>query len=94
MYLPELNGFRASKVFFVGLGKKNKELNEDEFSSLSNAISKISISANSKIIDIFLPEIKVKTNSSSWVYKILARDLESGCYQYFLKKMKDQPKKN
>ena len=94
LYLPELNGFQASKVFFVGLGKKNKELNEDEFSSLSNAISKISISANSKIIDIFLPEIKVKTNSSSWVYKILARDLESGCYQYFFEGKKISQKIN
>ena len=52
LYLPELNGFKANKVYFIGLGKKNKELNEDEFSTLSTALSKISISANSRNIDI------------------------------------------
>ena len=83
LYLPELTGFKANKVYFIGLGKKNKELNEDEFSNLSNALSKITISANSKNLDIFLPEIKVKSKNASWVYKILTRDIESGCYQYF-----------
>ena len=39
LYLPELNGFKANKVYFIGLGKKNKELNEDEFSTLSTALS-------------------------------------------------------
>ena len=92
LYLPELNGFRANKVYFIGLGKKNKELNEDEFSTLSTALSKISISANSRNIDIFLPEIKVKSKNASWVYKILARDIESGCYQYFFDGKKKQPK--
>ena len=92
LYLPELNGFKANKVYFIGLGKKNKELNEDEFSSFSSALSKITISADSKNIDIFLPEIKVKSNNSSWVIKIMARDLESGCYQYFFDGKKEQPK--
>ena len=90
LYLPELNGFKANKVYFIGLGKKNKELNEDEFSSFSSALSKITISADSKNIDIFLPEIKVKSNNSSWVFKIMARDLESGCYQYFFDGKKEQ----
>lgn len=92
LYLPELNGFKANKVYFIGLGKKNKELNEDEFSSFSSALSKITISADCKNIDIFLPEIKVKSNNSSWVFKIMARDLESGCYQYFFDGKKEQPK--
>ena len=92
LYLPELNGFRANKVYFIGLGKKNKELNEDEFSTLSTALSIFSISANSRNIDIFLPEIKVKSKNASWVYKILARDIESGCYQYFFDGKKKQPK--
>ena len=60
LYLPELNGFKARKVYFIGLGKKNKELNEDEFSTLSTALSKISISANSRNIDIFFfPKLKL-----------------------------------
>jgi leucyl aminopeptidase len=92
LYLPELTGFKANKVYFIGLGKKNKELNEDEFSNLSNALSKITISANSQNLDIFLPEIKVKSKNASWVYKILTRDIESGCYQYFFDGKKKQPK--
>ena len=76
LYLPDMSGFKANKVFLVGLGKKNKELNEDEFSQLSSTISKITISSNAKDVDIFLPEIKVKLKKPSWVYKILSRDLE------------------
>ena len=60
LYLPDMSGFKANKVFLVGLGKKNKELNEDEFSQLSSSISKITISSNARNVDIFLPEIKVK----------------------------------
>ena len=92
LYLPDMSGFKANKVFLVGLGKKNKELNEDEFSQLSSTISKITISSNAKDVDIFLPEIKVKLKKPSWVYKILSRDLESGCYQYFFEGKKTQPK--
>ena len=92
LYLPDMNGYKANKVFLVGLGKKNKELNEDEFSQLSSSISKITISSNARNVDIFLPEIKVKSKKPSWIYKILSRDLESGCYQYFFEGKKTQPK--
>ena len=54
----------------MGLGKKNKELNEDEFSQLSNSISKITISSNARNVDIFFPEIKVKSKKTMKTLKI------------------------
>ena len=94
LYLPELNGFKANKVYFIGLGKKNKELNEDEFSSFSSALSKITISADSKNIDIFLPEIKVKSNNSSWVFKIMLEILNQVVINIFLMEKKNNQKIN
>ncbi|MFL2747081.1 MAG: leucyl aminopeptidase [Gammaproteobacteria bacterium] len=94
LYLPNLEGTASEKVYFVGCGKKDKEINEQEFLSFSQKISDAALQSKAKNVHIFIPSISVKNRSEEWNYKILARTLESNCYKYFFKGKKNQPKNN
>ena len=92
VYLPNLVGIDSEKVYFIGCGKENKEINEQEFLAFSQSIANAAIQSKAKNVHIFIPNILVKNRSEEWNYKILARTLESNCYKYFFKGKKNQPK--
>jgi leucyl aminopeptidase len=92
VYLPNLEGTNSEKVYFIGCGKENKEINEQEFLSFSQSVANAAIQSKAKHVFIFIPSIQVRNRSEEWNYKILARTLESNCYKYFFKGKKNQPK--
>ena len=92
VYLPNLEGTNSEKVYFIGCGKENKEINEQEFLSFTQSVANAAIQSKAKQVFIFMPNIQVRSRSEEWNYKILARTLESNCYKYFFKGKKNQPK--
>jgi len=92
VYLPNLNGTNSEKVYFLGCGKKDKEMSEQEFLSLSEKIASAAIQSNVKNVHIYLPTLTIKGRTEDWNFKILARTLEASCYKYFFKGKKAQSK--
>jgi len=85
VYLPNLNGTNSEKVYFMGCGKKDKEISEQEYLSLAEKIANAAIESNAKNVHIYLPALAVKGRTEDWNFKILARTLEASCYKYFFK---------
>ena len=92
VYLPNLEGTNSEKVYFIGCGKENKEINEQEYLSFTQSVANAAMESKAKHVFIFIPSIQVRNRSEEWNYKILARTLESNCYRYFFKGKKNQPK--
>ena len=92
VYLPNLNGTNSEKVYFLGCGKKDKEMSEQEFLSLSEKIASAAIQSKVKNVHIYLPTLTIKGRTEDWNFKILARTLEASCYKYFFKGKKAQSK--
>jgi leucyl aminopeptidase len=92
VYLPSLNGLSAEKIYLKGCGKKDKELNELEFLSLTQSIANSALNSKAKSVHIFLPSIKVANRDENWNFKMLAKTIESNSYKYFFKGKKSQSK--
>ena len=92
VYLPNLNGTNSEKVYFLGCGKKDIEMSEQEFLSLSEKIASAAIQSKVKNVHIYLPALTIKGRTEDWNFKILARTLEASCYKYFFKGKKAQSK--
>ena len=92
VYLPSLNGIKAEKVYFLGLGKNNSKLSEADFSKISQSICESALSSKSAAVKILLPELKFQDRTMEWALELLSRNLEAASYQYFFNGKKEQIK--